>query len=52
MWANVKPPSPSTLTHRQTERERERERERVKDITPSIAWRREVWKEETLDDLP
>ena len=22
------------------------------DITPSIAWRREAWKEEALDDLP
>ena len=21
-------------------------------VTPSIAWRREAWKEETLDDLP
>ena len=25
---------------------------KAKDITPSIAWRREVLKEETLDDLP
>ena len=24
----------------------------AKDITPSIAWRREAWKEEALDDLP
>ena len=25
---------------------------KAKDITPSIAWRREAWKEEALDDLP
>ena len=25
---------------------------KAKDITPSIAWRREALKEETLDDLP
>ena len=25
---------------------------KAKDITPMIAWRREVWKEEALDDLP
>ena len=24
----------------------------AKDISPSIAWRREAWKEEALDDLP
>ena len=24
----------------------------AKDITSSIAWRREAWKEEALDDLP
>ena len=24
---------------------------KAKDITPSIAWRRETWKEEALDDL-
>ena len=23
-----------------------------KDVTPSIAWRRQVWREEALDDLP
>ena len=27
-------------------------RYKAKDITPSIAWRREAWKEEALDDLP
>ena len=27
-------------------------RHKAKDITPSIAWRREVWKEEALDNLP
>ena len=27
-------------------------RARAKDITPSIVWRREAWKEEALDDLP
>ena len=27
-------------------------RHKVKDITPSIDWRREAWKEEALDDLP
>ena len=26
-------------------------RQKAKDITPSIAWRRETWKEEALDDL-
>ena len=26
--------------------------QKVKDITPSIAWRREAWKEKALDDLP
>ena len=26
-------------------------RHTAKDITPSIAWRREAWKEESLDDL-
>ena len=25
---------------------------KAKDITPSIAWRREAWKEEALDDFP
>ena len=25
---------------------------KAKDITPSIAWKREAWKEEALDDLP
>ena len=25
---------------------------KAKDITPSITWRREAWKEEALDDLP
>ena len=25
---------------------------KAKDIAPSIAWRREAWKEEALDDLP
>ena len=25
---------------------------KAKDITPSMAWRREAWKEEALDDLP
>ena len=25
---------------------------KAEDITPSIAWRREAWKEEALDDLP
>ena len=25
---------------------------KVKDITPSMAWRREEWKEEALDDIP
>ena len=25
---------------------------KASDITPSIAWRREAWKEEALDDLP
>ena len=24
----------------------------AKDIVPSIAWRREAWKEEALDDVP
>ena len=27
-------------------------RHKAKDITPSITWRREVWTEEVLDDLP
>ena len=27
-------------------------RHKAKDITPLIAWRREVWKEEVLDNLP
>ena len=27
-------------------------RHKAKDITPPIAWRREAWKEEALDDLP
>ena len=25
---------------------------KAKDITPSIAWRREAWTEDVLDDLP
>jgi len=25
---------------------------KAKDIIPQIAWRREAWKEEALDDLP
>ena len=29
-----------------------RAQSQYKDITPSIAWRREAWKEEALDDLP
>ena len=29
-----------------------RDRYKAKGITPSIAWRREAWKEEALDDLP
>ena len=27
-------------------------RHKAKDIIPLIAWRREAWKEEALDDLP
>ena len=27
-------------------------RHKAKDITPSITWRREAWKEDVLDDLP